>query len=200
MLMKKIALTWLLCVLALVLLFAWMGDSVLPKVNHADSGDALVSADFTLVNGSGKTVTDEDFRGKYMLVYFGFTHCPDVCPTTLLMMSNALTSMGKAADKIQPIFISIDPERDSPKATALYTSHFSKNLVGLSGTPEQVKHAAESFKVFYTKVEQKNSALGYVVDHSGFIYLMGPDGKYIDHFASTVSEQELAEGLSHEVR
>lgn len=198
--MKRIVLTWLICVLGLVLLFAWMGDSVLPKVNHTDSGEALIDTDFTLQNGSGKTVKDKDFRGKYMLVYFGYTHCPDVCPTTLLLISNALADIGTTAKKIQPIFITVDPERDSPESTATYASHFSKELLGLSGTPEQIKHVADGFKVYYTKVEQKNSAIGYVVDHSGFIYLIGPDGNYVDHFAANVSERELADGLSHEVR
>ncbi len=197
---KNIVITWLVCVLGLVLLFAWMGNRVVPKGKPIESGEALISADFTLQGANGKTMRDEDFHGKYMLVYFGFTHCPDVCPTTLLMISNALNDMGEAAKKIQPIFISIDPERDSPATTALYASHFSKNLIGLSGTPDQVKHAADSFKVYYSKVAQPGSALGYVVDHSSFIYLMGPDGKYVDHFAGNVSEQELAEGLNHDVR
>ena len=197
--MKRVFLTWLLCVLALVVLFAWMGDHVLPKGDRTDSGEALIDADFTLQNASGKTVKDEDFRGKYMLVYFGYTHCPDVCPTTLLLISNALGDIGTTAKKIQPVFITLDPERDSPKATADYAGHFSKDLLGLSGTPEQIKHAADGFKVYYSKVDQKNSAIGYVIDHSGFIYLIGPDGKYVDHFAGNVSEQELADGLSHEV-
>ena len=198
--MKRIVLTWLICVLGLVLLFAWMGDHVLPKAKHADHDDVLVTADFNLQNASGKIVTAKDFRGKYMLVYFGYTHCPDICPTTLLLMSNALADIGAKASKIQPIFITLDPERDNPKATATYTSHFSKDLLGLSGTAEQIKRAADGFKVYFSKVDQSNSAIGYVVDHSSFIYLMGPDGKYVDHFASNVSEQELADGLSHAIR
>ena len=198
--MKNIFIVWLLCILALVLLFAWMGDSVLPQVKHTDTGNALITADFTLQDGTGKTVTAKDFKGKYMLVYFGYTHCPDVCPTTLLLISNALTQMGADANKIQPIFITVDPARDDAKTTALYASHFSKDWIGLSGTNDQIKHAADGFKVYYSNVEQKNSAIGYVVDHSGFIYLMGPDGKYIDHFAGTDSEQELAEGLAHDIR
>ena len=197
--MKRIVITWLLCVLALVLLFAWVGDNILPKVKQGDSGETLINSDFTLQNGNGKIVTDKDFRSKYMLVYFGYTHCPDVCPTTLLLISNALADIGATAGRIQPIFITVDPDRDSPKATADYAGHFSKELLGLSGTPGQIKHVADGFKVYYTKVDQKNSALGYVVDHSGFIYLIGPDGKYVDHFAANVSEQELADGLSHEV-
>jgi cytochrome oxidase Cu insertion factor (SCO1/SenC/PrrC family) len=196
---KNIVITWLICVLGLVLLFAWMGNNVLPKVNHADSGEALINSDFTLQSGTGKIVKDEDFRGKYMLVYFGYTHCPDVCPTTLLLISSALSDIGATAKNIQPIFITLDPERDTPKATATYAGHFSKDLLGLSGTPEQIKHVADGFKVYYSKVEQKDSAIDYVVDHSGFIYLIGPDGKYIDHYAANVSEQELARGLSNEV-
>ena len=197
--MKRIFLSWLLCVLGLVVLFALMGHSVLPKAK-GDTGAALINADFTLQSANGKIVKDEDFRGKYMLVYFGYTHCPDICPTTLLLISNALADIGSTAKRIQPIFITVDPERDSPKATATYAGHFSKDWLGLSGTPEQIKHVADGFKVYYSKVAQTNSAIGYVVDHSGFIYLIGPDGKYVDHFAANVSEQELADGLSHEVR
>jgi cytochrome oxidase Cu insertion factor (SCO1/SenC/PrrC family) len=203
--MKKNFISWMLCVLAAVLLFAWAGNWVRPNKGSSgisgDSGTALIAADFTLQSGDGKTVDAKALRGKYMLVYFGFTHCPDVCPTSLLLMSNAINQLEPAQKaKIQPIFITVDPERDTPKTSSIYASHFSKNFMGLSGTPAQIKHAADSFKVFYSKVEQKDSALGYVVDHSSFIYLMGPDGRYIMHFASTASEQELKKELMHYVR
>lgn len=198
--MKKIVLSWVICVLGLVGLFAWLGTGLTTNGNDAQSGDALVRADFTLQTGGGKTVTDKDLRGRYLLVYFGFTHCPDICPTSLLLMSNATAKLGDKVAKVQPIFISVDPERDTPKIASDYASHFGKNVLGLSGTPEQVKHAADSFKVYYSKVEDKDSALGYVVDHSGFIYLMGPDGKYLAHYAHNVSEQELTKGLQRYVK
>ena len=201
--MKKIVVAWVICVLGLVVLFAFMGGDFMAKSrNTLEVGDdrALIKAEFTLQNAHGNTVTATDFRGRYLLVYFGFTHCPDICPTSLLLMSNALKQLGKKAASIQPVFITVDPERDTPTLVNTYVSHFDKNIVGLSGTPEQIKEAAYHFKVFYSKVETKESALGYVVDHSGFIYLMGPDGNYITHFPSTVSEQELTQGLHRHVR
>jgi cytochrome oxidase Cu insertion factor (SCO1/SenC/PrrC family) len=198
--MKNIVISWLVCVLGLVLLFAWVGGDLLGKKTHTQQDAALVTADFSLQTADNKTVTHTDLRGKYMLVYFGFTHCPDICPTTLLLMSNVVNQLEDAAQKIQPIFISVDPERDTPKLAAEYASNFGKGFLGLSGTPEDVKHAADSFKVFYSKVEDKGSALGYVVDHSGFIYLMGPNGEYVAHFASTVSEAELKKELQRNVQ
>ena len=193
--MKKIVISWVVCVLALVGLFAWMGS----HYSNETESDALIVADFELQSGE-KTVRDEDLRGKYLLVYFGFTHCPDICPTTLLLMSNVIQQMRSKGTDILPVFISVDPERDTPQAAAAYAKNFGKNVLGLSGTPEQIKHVADGFKVYYSKVEDKGSALGYVVDHSSFIYLMGPDGKYVTHFPSDIAEQELKKELNRYVR
>jgi cytochrome oxidase Cu insertion factor (SCO1/SenC/PrrC family) len=199
--MKNVLISWLVCVLGLVLLFAWIGSDILPKDKTENAEQALIRADFTLQTGSeNKVVTAKDLRGKYLLVYFGFTHCPDICPTTLLLMSNVIGQLGEDAAKIQPVFISVDPERDTPKITADYAHNFSKTFLGLSGTAEQIKHATDTFKVYYSKVDDKESALGYVVDHSSFIYLMGPDGSYVAHFASTASEAELKKELQRYVQ
>lgn len=202
--MKNIAFAWIVCVLGLVGLFAWIGNDMLASGPARHMAGGLVHADFTLQTGGKKgavkTVTSKELRGKYLLVYFGFTHCPDICPTTLLLMNNAINQMGDKAGKIQPVFISVDPQRDTPSVAAEYASHFGKNFLGLSGSPEQIKHAADAFKVYYSKVEDKGSALGYMVDHSGFIYLMGPDGNYLAHFEHHASEQELKQGLMEYVR
>lgn len=196
--MKRIVIVWIVCVLAAVALLSWVGRDLFPE--QAGEGNALIHGAFSLTGGNGETVTEKDFRGKYMLVYFGYTHCPDICPTTLLLIQNVLSHMQPRGRDIQPIFISLDPERDTPKVTAEYASHFGQNMVGLSGTPEQIKAVAENFKVYYSKVEAKDSALGYMVDHSGFIYLMGPDASYLTHFAHNASERELEEGLRKYVR
>lgn len=202
--MKKIVIVWVACVLCLVVLFAWLSASVVSTTNGREDffGNAaeLIQADFTLVDGNGKTVTAKDFSGRYLLVYFGFTHCPDICPTSLLLMRNALEKIGSKASKIQPLFITVDPERDTPKAIRDYTANFSSSIVGLTGTPEQIKYAADSFKVYYSKMDDTRSAMGYVVDHSGFIYLMGPNGKYLAHFPFNAPEQQLIEGLKRYVR
>lgn len=201
--MKLPVIRWILCVLALLGLFAWGGlhiVGVTPTASDRSSGTALIGGDWTLVDGTGMVRTSSDFRGQYQLVYFGFTHCPDICPTSLLLIDAALTALGSKADKVTPIFITLDPERDSPEAVGQYVSHFNPRMVGLSGSPEQVARAAEAYKVYYRKVEDPQSAMGYVVDHSGFIYLMGPDGAYITHFPHTISEQSLTEGLNAAIR
>lgn len=180
---------------------AWMGTNVV-NVNSKQSaqGEALVGGSFSLVDGKGNIVTDADFRGRYMLVYFGFTHCPDICPTSLLLIQNALTQLGAASKKVTPIFITLDPERDTPEVVGKYVTHFGKTMVGLSGTPEQIRAVTQAYKVYYRKVEEENSAMGYVIDHSGFMYLMGPDGNYITHFPHSISEQGLITGLANAVK
>jgi cytochrome oxidase Cu insertion factor (SCO1/SenC/PrrC family) len=199
--MKKIVLVWITCVLLAVALLAWAGKDIFPeKSGEFGNGAALIHGSFTLTGGNGETVTEKDFRGQYMLVYFGFTHCPDICPTTLLLMQNVVSRIGPRGRDIRPIFISVDPERDTPKITAEYASHFGSDMVGLSGTPEQIKAVADHFKIYYSKVEAPDSALGYMIDHSGFIYLMGPDASYLTHFPHNVSERELEEGLRKYVR
>jgi protein SCO1/2 len=199
--MKKIVTSWILCVLVLCVLvlaglFAWLGHGLhrMPSSDVIASSD-LIHSEFTLQDATGKTVTATSLRGKYLLVYFGYTHCPDVCPTTLLLMQNALHHLNDIAPKVQPIFITVDPERDTPSVIGAYARNFGDRLMGLTGTPEQVHAAADNFKVYYSKVLDKHSSLDYVVDHSGFIYLMGPDGHYVTHFAHNVSETELEEGL-----
>lgn len=202
--MRKIVIAWVASVLGLVVLFAWLGTGFVSTPNGREDffGNAatLIKADFTLMDGDEKTVTAADYKGKYLLVYFGFTHCPDICPTSLLLMRNALEALGPKAKKVQPLLITVDPERDTPKAMRAYTSNFGTSIVGLTGTPEQIKHAADSFKVYYSRVDDNKSAMGYVMDHSGFIYLMGPDGNYRAHFPFNAPEQQLIEGLKHHVR
>jgi cytochrome oxidase Cu insertion factor (SCO1/SenC/PrrC family) len=193
--MKKIVITWFVCVLGLVALFAWLGNDILPT-NRTQTAvpSALINAAFTLESADGKTVTEKDFRGRYMMVFFGFTHCPDICPTTLLLVQNALGKLGAVGEKVQPILITVDPERDTPTSLGEYVSHFG-NTIGLSGTPEQIKTAADNFKVYYSKVEMSDPSMGYMMNHSGFLYLIGPDGKYVSHFAYDVSGSELEASL-----
>jgi cytochrome oxidase Cu insertion factor (SCO1/SenC/PrrC family) len=200
--MKLSVLSWILCVLGLIGLLAWSGMRYggVSAPATAESGNALIGGHFTLVDGSGKPVTDSDFRGRYMLVYFGFTHCPDICPTTLLTMQNALDGLDGKAKKITPVFITLDPERDDANAVGAYVSHFGERMVGLTGSAEQIRAAADAYKVYYRKVEQPDSAMGYVIDHSGFIYLMGPDGRYLKHFPHGIAEQSLTEALNAAIR
>ena len=199
--MRISAIVWILCVLATIGLLAWMGTGMIPQGRTQTSpGTALVGGDFTLSDKNGKQITPQNFSGKYMLVYFGFTHCPDICPTGLLLIENAIDQLGSKGNKIVPLFITVDPERDTAKVVGDYVAHFGKRIVGLSGTPEQIKHVADAYKVYYRKVDDKDAADGYMIDHSGYIYLMGPDGKYLAHFPHHISESALKDGLAKFVR
>ena len=120
----------------------------------ATTGTALIGGPFTLVGRDGKTVTDRAFRGKYMLVFFGFTHCPDICPAELQVMAAALDELGPKANEIIPIFITLDPERDTPPVVADYVMNFSPRFVGLTGSPEQIAEAAKAYRVTYSKFQE----------------------------------------------
>ncbi len=200
--MRISAIVWIVSVLVAMGLLAWMGTAAIPSAReHAQEGSALIGGPFTLVDASGKTVTNRTYAGKYMLVYFGYTHCPDMCPTGLMLISNALGQLDeKTRAKIVPIFVTLDPERDTPAVMGDYVRHFGSGLVGLTGSPQQIKQVAEAYKVYYSKVENEGSALGYLIDHSGYMYLMGPDGRYVTHFTYQISESALKDGLAKSVR
>lgn len=159
------------------------------------SGTALIGGPFSLVGTDGKPVTDRDFRGRYMLIFFGFTHCPDICPAELQVTAQALDQLGDKAKKVVPIFITLDPERDTPEAMANYVKSFGPNFVGLTGSPEAIAAAAKAYRVSYAKVENKGSPGDYSVDHSALVYLMDPEGRYVTHFSYGLSADQMAEKL-----
>jgi protein SCO1 len=159
------------------------------------SGTALVGGPFSLVGADGKPVTDRDFRGRYMLIFFGFTHCPDICPAELQVIAQALEQLGDKAKNVVPIFITLDPERDTPEAMGNYLKSFGPNFVGLTGSPEAIAAAAKAYRVSYAKVEDKESAADYGVDHSALVYLMDPKGRYVTHFSYGLSTEQMAEKL-----
>jgi protein SCO1 len=159
------------------------------------SGTALVGGPFLLVGADGKPVTDRDFRGRYMLIFFGFTHCPDICPAELQVIAQALEQLGDKAKNVVPIFITVDPERDTPEAMGNYVKSFGHNFVGLTGSPEAIAAAAKAYRVSYAKVEDKESAADYGVDHSALVYLMDPKGRYVTHFSYGLSAEQMAEKL-----
>jgi protein SCO1 len=159
------------------------------------SGTALVGGPFSLVGADGKPVTDRDFRGRYMLIFFGFTHCPDICPAELQVIAEALGELGDKAKNVVPIFITLDPERDTPEAMGNYVKSFGPNFVGLTGSPEAIAAAAKAYRVSYAKVEDKESAGDYGVDHSALVYLMDPEGRYVTHFSYGLSAEQMAEKL-----
>ena len=163
-------------------------------------GEALIGGPFTLVNHKGETVTDKSFRGQYMLVYFGYTFCPDVCPAELAVISDALEILGTKAARVTPVFITIDPQRDSVEQMAEYVSNFDKRMVGLTGTPEQIKAAAKAYRVYFRKARDESSSAAYVMDHSSIIFLMGPQGKYLAHFAYGTKPEAMAAKLAELIR
>ncbi|MCI5049262.1 MAG: SCO family protein [Rickettsiales bacterium] len=193
----------ILMVVVIVGIFAmlYLGTSdFLTPNNTKYSGKALIGGDFSLTDHHGKPFTNKDLEGKYSLVYFGFTYCPDICPTSLLVVSNALEQIGDLAEQFQPVFITVDPERDTVETLKLYVSNFHSSFIGLTGTTKQVKVAANAYKVYFAKVEQKDSALGYMVDHSGYLFLMNKKGEYLTHFPHNVAEKTLADTLKRTIQ
>lgn len=160
------------------------------------SGEALVGGPFQLTAHTGQSVTEADFAGQYMLIYFGFTFCPDVCPTELQVMSSALDVLGDEGANVTPMLISIDPERDTVEAMAQYVTNFHPRLVGLTGTPEQVAAAASAYRVYFQKVADETSAAAYTMDHSSIVYLMGPDGAFLKHFGPGTSPEKMAKTIA----
>jgi protein SCO1/2 len=157
---------------------------------------ANIGGPFTLVDHHGKTVTDQDFRGRWMLIFFGYTFCPDVCPTNLSTVAQALDLLGPEAEKIVPIFVSVDPGRDTPAKLKEFVPLFHPRLVGLTGTQEQVVDAARKFRVYYNKVPQAGGGPDdYLMDHGAITYLMGPDGTFRTHFAHGSPPEQMAARL-----
>lgn len=141
---------------------------------------ATIGGEFELMNSAGETVRWSDFDGKYRIVYFGYAYCPDVCPTDMQRMVQGLNQFTdqdpERAENIQPIFITIDPERDTAEVVEEFTTAFSDRVIGLTGSPEQIKAAADTFRIFYSRGETTPGG-GYLVDHSNIVYLFGPNGE-----------------------
>lgn len=157
----------------------------------------LITGEFSLVDHTGQAVTDKDYRGAWRLVFFGYTHCPDVCPTTLSTVALILDELGEDAAKIQPMFITVDPARDTPEVLAQYVVLFHPRLVGLTGSEEQVAAAARAYRAYYAKAplpgEEAVSAGGdYAMDHTAYLYLMDPDGVYAKAFSPTDTAERIA--------
>ncbi|MBN8874085.1 MAG: SCO family protein [Rhodospirillales bacterium] len=159
-------------------------------------GPTALGGPFTLENGAGKTVTDRDFRGRYVLVYFGYTFCPDVCPTTLNAVADAMDKLGPKAERVTPVFITVDPKRDTPAVVQQYAAAFGPRIVGLTGTPEQIANVAKEFRVYYAEHRTGPGPNDYTMDHSSILYLMGPDGRFIAPVRADQSGDEMAAALA----
>ena len=156
---------------------------------------AAIGGPFTLIDGAGKTVTDRNFRGKFMLVYFGYTFCPDVCPTTLNDVGQAMEKLGGAADRLQPLFITVDPGRDTPEVVRQYAAAFSPRLQGLTGTVEQVAQVAKEYRVYYAPHKTGPAPGDYTMDHSSILYVMDPAGQFLGVIRADEGPDALAADL-----
>lgn len=181
---------------AALAVFPQVRQSLLPSPGIKTIGQALIGGPFELTDHTGKRVTDQDFRGKYMLVFFGFTFCPDVCPSALQVMSAAMDKIGPKAERITPLFISVDTERDTPAQLAQYVQSFHSRLVGLTGTQAEIDRVVKEYRVYVRKAEDPKSTAGYTFDHSSIIYVMNPDGTYRTHFAHATNVDAMAAQLA----
>lgn len=163
------------------------------------TGTADIGGPFTLIDQAGEPRSDQDFRGSFMLIYFGYTFCPDFCPSSLSVMTRALDQLAEqdpeVAASVVPILISIDPERDTVEALAAYAPHFHDRLVALTGSPEAIADAAKGYRVYYAKADS-DDASEYLVDHSTFTYLMDRDGRYVTHFAHNASPEDIVRAVT----
>lgn len=183
--------------------YDWPGRSTIstasgPSCAGAIADGASLGGPFELIDQDGETVRDTDLHGKYQLIYFGFTYCPDTCPVALESMSAALDMTAPdVAAQIQPVFISVDPERDTPAAVKDYIGYFHEDFIGLTGTPDQVKQAADGYGVYYAKApaEPGDDPQSYLINHVSIIYLMGKDGAYLTHFTHNASPEKMSSAL-----
>jgi len=153
-----------------------------------------IGGPFVLTDQDGKTVRDQDFRGKYLLVYFGYTYCPDLCPTGLQGIAHVLDQLGADAKKVQTIFITVDPARDTPAKLKEYVASFHPGILGLTGTPEQIASVARAYQVYYARGEDVEDGQ-YIVDHSTLIYVMDPQGKFVTSFPDDADPPGMTEAL-----
>jgi protein SCO1/2 len=185
-------------VLAAVLCTAtlWQASNQMASRQYA-SGVADVGGPFQLTDQDGAQRTQADFRGRYMLIYFGYTYCPDVCPLSLGVMNDALDKMGPKSKAVTPIFITVDPSRDTPKVLKTYVAAFGKNWVGLTGDEAAIASVAKEYRVYFKRQPLKQG--GYAMDHSSTIYLMGPDGRFITHYDESIGPYALSQDLKKRV-
>ncbi len=228
--MKKIALIAAILLLAVTAVNIWVSDNtasqseqVLPVTADREPPPAIGGA-FTLTDQDGKTVKDSDYRGKVMLVFFGFTHCPDICPVTTRTLADTLAALGDKAAQVAPIFITVDPDRDTPAVLKTYFANIDPRITGLTGTPEQLKDVADAYKAYFSKADEEEAAPqededeeaqekgahhdhhghhaaapaagDYNVNHSGYVYLMGKDGVYVKHFPYDAPSADIVAAVS----
>ena len=201
---------WLVIATAVAVMGAQMVIRLIDDANAPPTGEEkaqtaqqiardIVTGEFSLIDHHGNAVTDESYRGSWLLIFFGYTYCPDVCPTSLGVVALVMDELGEDAAKVQPLFISVDPQRDTPEVLADYVDAFHPRIVGLTGSPEQVAAAAQSHRAYYIKAPVEEGAeiseTEYAMDHSAYLYLMDAQGVYAHVFSPTDTAEEIAAGI-----
>jgi len=179
-------------------LVSWIGFSLYRGQTPlgGGTGTALVGGAFTATDHTGKAITEKDFHDRYMLAYFGYTFCPDVCPGELQIIGAAMDLIGEKAEQIRPVFFTVDPARDTAEVLADYVPHFHDRMIGVTGTTAQMAAVAKAYRVYYAKVKAAEEGGVYLMDHSSLIYLMDRDGKYVRHFNYGTPPEDIAKALN----
>ncbi len=195
--MRPYHIAWIVCFVALIVFVGMRFAMQTPPSASSSIAGVELGGPFTLTDQNGKRVTEKSWPGKYLLVYFGFTHCPDICPVGLSRIIEALNALPpELRKKIQPIFITVDPARDTAKALKDYVVLFDKNMVGLTGTTEEIKHVIKLYRVYAQKdTPQKGSGTDYMVNHSGYTYLMNPEGGLAGIYPHETTPDDMAKQL-----
>lgn len=185
-----------LAILAAVLLCAAPAWAETPSPVEDPQPEIGIVSRYLLMDSRGRAISDQDFRGSFQLIAFGYTFCPDICPTTLAEISLIMEKLGTRAEQLQPLFVTVDPERDTPEVLRRYTAYFHPRIIGLTGSPELVRRVADHFKVRYEKHWEPGAEKDkYSVDHSAGMYLLGPDGSFLRKFAYATPPQEVADRI-----
>lgn len=185
--------------LLLATLLGWSAPAFAQQSDKAPPLATLFGGHFELVDHTGRTRSDTDFLGKYLLIYFGYTYCPDICPLNLEHMAGAMDELGPLADRVQPLFITVDPERDKAELLKGYVSAFHPRLIGLTGSQDQVAAALKAYRVHRRKVADPSPHADkgdYLVDHASITYLVGPDGKFVTLFPHNTDGERMAKVIS----
>ena len=185
-----------LAILTAALLCTAPAQAETPSPPENDQPEIGIVSRYLLMDYKGRAISDQDFRGSFQLITFGYTFCPDICPTTLAELSLIMEKLGNRAKQLQPLFVTVDPERDTPEVLRRYTAYFHPRIIGLTGSPELIRRVADHFKVRYEKHWEPGARKDqYSVDHSAGMYLLGPDGGFLRKFAYATPPQEVADRI-----
>ncbi len=174
---------------------AWVSLVEIPAPRVATSGTAAIGGPFTLASTNGDNVTDQTYRSKWLLIFFGYSFCPDACPTALNNISIALEKLGADAGKLQPLFVTVDPQRDTREVLAEYLKSFDSRIVGLTGPQDQIDRVVKEYRVYVASQKSDTSDDNYLVSHSAYIYLMDPQGRFVNVIQGSEGGEEIAAWL-----